>query len=1142
MQSTAPFRAAFGPFKLDLSTGELRKHGIAIRLQEQPFQLLKALIERQGEVVTKEQLREALWTKDVFVDFDHGLNSALTKLRAALGDSAEVPRYIETVSRRGYRFIGQLEKQAIKKTRGRIMLAVLPFENLSDDPDQEFFSDGMTEEMITQLSRLDPANLGVIARTSSMLYKKTDKNAHQIGLELKVDYVLEGSIRRSSERVRITAQLIETLDQSHIWGERYDRTFEDILKLQTEAAEQIARSLAIELLPEFNRILMGSYKTDPETFDNYLRGRYHWNKRIEEGFTKALQYFYKVVEKDPNYAPAYAGIADTYNIFALYGSVPARDAYQRAKAAAIKALEIDDRLAEAHTSLGWARIQHDWDAAAAEVEHLRALELNPNYATGHHWYALFLAEVSRFEEAITEINRALELDPFSRALNAHKGWILYFARRFGDARLQLEKTVQMDSSFALAVYFLGLTLEQVGRYPEAIATLRRAVELSGGHPGGLCGLSHAYAISGDKQQASAVKDELLEMAKQRHVSPYFIAVAFAGIGDNNRAFDYLEQSFQERSGWMVHLAIEPQLDSLRSDPRFGVLMRRVGLYETTTARPLALTVGTASEDTKPAGGVAATPSNSEPALASQEIQASSIPSSTSLPKTGLDETEEFEFVRDSDQSLLARLLARRGLLAAVIVLVLISTGTGIWKYHVKQSTSSVRKIRMAVLPLENLSGDPSQIPFAQGMTEELITELGRLNPQHLGVIARTTAVHYADRNISQIRNDLNADYVIEGGILHAQDDRVRITINLIQTKDETHVWAESYEENARDSIGLQRRVAVTIARAVAVNVQLGPLSRSLEVNSEAYDAFFRGRYFWNKRGPDAVERSIHYFQEAIQKDPNYARPYAGLADAFALLGSTQSGALPPDVAFPKAKQAALRSIELDPDLAEPHASLGYIKLVYERDSKGAKEEFSRALELDPNYVTARQWFGQYYLVTGDVPRAIRSVQEAHDLEPASLPVNIALAEAYYFARDFDRAIDQSRKALELDPNSALAHFNLGRAYEMKGMHIEALAEFENAQKITPSPATLVPIGYTMGRAGRKKEAEQMVAQLNAMSRQQYVPAISFAMIYAGMDDKDQAFAALERAKSEHCDYIGFLALEPMADPFRGDPRFEKIIH
>jgi TolB-like protein/DNA-binding winged helix-turn-helix (wHTH) protein/Flp pilus assembly protein TadD len=650
MQSTAPFRAAFGPFELDLSTGELRKHGIAIRLQEQPFQLLKALIECPGEVVTKEQLREILWPKDVFVDFDHGLNSALTKLRAALGDAAEVPRYIETVSRRGYRFVGQLEK--------------------------------------------------------------------------------------------------------------------------------------------------------------------------------------------------------------------------------------------------------------------------------------------------------------------------------------------------------------------------------------------------------------------------------------------------------------------------------------------------------PAGGFAASkPSNSEPGVASRQIQASSIPSSASWPATSPSKTEEFEFVRDSDQSLLARLLARRTLLAAVIVLGLISAG--LWKYYVKQSVSSVVKIRIAVLPLENLSGDASQIPFAQGMTEELITELSRLNPQHLGVIARTTAVHYADRNISQIRDDLNVDYVIEGGILHAQDDRVRITINLIQTKDETHVWAESYEENARDSIGLQRRVAVAIAREV--NVQLRPLRRSLEVNSEAHDAFFRGRYFWNKRGPDAVERSIHYFQEAIQKDPNYARPYAGLADAFALLGSTQSGALPPDVAFPKAKQAALRSIELDPDLAEPHASLGYIKLVYERDSKGAKEEFSRALELDPNYVTARQWFGQYYLVTGNVEQAIRSVQEAHDLEPASLPVNIALAEAYYFARDFDRAIGQSRKALELDPNSALAYFNLGRAYEMKGMHTEALAEFENAQKITASPATLVPIGYTLGRAGRKKEAEQVLVQLNAMSRRQYVPAICFAMIYAGMDDKERAFAALERAKSEHCDYIGFLALEPMADPFRGDPRFGKII-
>lgn len=1086
MSVQAQRKAIFEPFELDLDTGELRKHGIRIKLQQKPFLILRTLMQRPGELVTKDELHELLWAKDVFVDFDHGLNSALTRLRVALGDAAEQPRYIETIGRRGYRFIGKLH--GADRPR-KVMLAVLPFENLGADPEQDYFCDGLTEEMIAQLGRLDPARLGVIARTSSMQYKRTSKTAQQIGAELAVEYILEGSIRRSKDKVRVTAQLIQTSDQTHLWSQKYDHTFEDVLQVQSEAAAQISHSLADELLPNVHSTLHRGYSTDSETFELYLRARYYWNLRIEDGFAQALEYFHKVVERDPKYAPAYAGIADTYNILALYGAVPSQEAYRRAKAAAIKALQLDETLAEAHTSLGWTKIQHDWDAVGAETEHLRALELNPNYATGHHWYALYLGEVSRFDEAIVEIDRALELDPLSRVIGTHKGWILYFAHRFEEAVKQLQPLCDPAPPFPLANYFLGLSLLQLGRHDEAIAELRRAVVLSENHPGGLSGLCFALAKAGHGTEALSVLKQLKELAARRHVSPYFFAVASLGLGDKDAAVAYLNQCVEERSGWMAHLDVEAQLDDLRGDPRFAALRSLVGLNDKVAPLPA-------------------------PADGSVQLIAESLP--------------------DIAAPVVQRARWQAHFYVALAAVFLLATATYVIRQQQSHEKSS--RIRLLVLPMENLGGKPTEIPFADGMTEELTTELDRLNPKRLGVLARTTAGRYAGHSILQLRKELNVDYVIEGAVLK-DGTRIRITVKLIQAKDETQAWASSYEEDARDAMDLQRRVATDIARHIAVELVGATTPRVLPVDPAAHEAFLRGRYFWNRRHLSSMKQSIAYFEQAIAKDPNYAAPYAGLADAYALLGSSQSGVLPPDVAFPKAKELALKSIQLDPNLAEPHASLGLIKLVYDHDEEGARQELERALQLDQNYATAHQWMGQYFIAKGEPKRAVESVRKALQLDPASLASNVALAEALYFDRDFDGAIEQAKKAVELDADSAISHFNLGRAYLMKNELPQALDEFSAARRATASPATLVPLGFTYGRMGRTVEANAALAQLKDESKHVYVPAIYFAMLYEGLNDNASALRELQRAKAEHSDYLVLLPLDPMADSLRKEPGF-----
>jgi TolB-like protein/Flp pilus assembly protein TadD len=515
------------------------------------------------------------------------------------------------------------------------------------------------------------------------------------------------------------------------------------------------------------------------------------------------------------------------------------------------------------------------------------------------------------------------------------------------------------------------------------------------------------------------------------------------------------------------------------------------------------------------------------------------PEPASSSSESFDETTEEEWLRESSISTDIAAwfnLQRTWLtLATVSLLVLISAFVVIRYLRARPDN---KRVRLIVLPLENYGGDVSQVPFTQGMTEELIAELGRLNPKELGVIARTTAATYAGKPIEKIRSDLKIDYLIEGSVFRDKD-KVRITIQLIAAKDETHTWSKSYEEDLHDVIALQEKVATEIAGEI--KVRLGALPEPRRVNPEAYDAFLRGRFFWNKRSLEGVRKSVEYFTQAVQLDPNYAPAYAGLGDAFAVIGSTQSGAMPPSVAFPKAKQFAIRSAALDPTLAEPHASLGYIYLVFERDPKTAAREFNRALELNPRYVTALQWYGLYYESQGKPKAAIASVKLALDQEPMSLPANIALSEAYYFDRDYDHAIEQGLKTIELAPASALAHFNLGRAYEQENQHEKALAEFQQSRNFAANPATIVPFGYTYGRMGQREKANATLLQLQELAQKQYVPAVYWAMIYTGLGQKDKAFEWLDRSFDEQCDYLVFLDQDPMTDPLRSDPRFASLL-
>lgn len=620
-QSGRVFR--FGVFELDAEAGELRKRGMRLPIQGRSLQVLAALVENPGEVVSHAQLRNCIWPADTFVDFDHSLHNAVARLREVLGDSAETPRFIETIPRRGYRFIASVEGGSLASStdsatqssslrttpssprswRFKAMLvavlliaaallalflyrrstltgpitslAVLPLRNLSEDPEQEYFADGMTEELITSLGRV--AALRVISHTSVTRYKNTKKPVTEIARELKVDAVIEGTVARSGNRVRITANLIQAFPEKHLWAESYERELRDVLSLQSEVAQAVTHEIRVKLTPLENSRLASSHPVSPEAYELYLKGRYFWNKRTEDGLQKALEYFGQAVALEPNYALAYAAIAECYLPSAYLGYFPPNEVLPKARAAALRALEIDETLAEAHSALAAEKEFYEWDWPGADKEFKRAIELNPSYATAHSWYAQYLVSMGREEEAIAESKRALQFDPFSLVINLGFAHRLYWTRQYNEAIDQGRKTLELSPSYRPETWTIALAYEQKGECDRAISRLQEILKSSGSNAFVLASFGHVYARCGKPSAAQAILRELEERSRNEYVDPYAIALVYAGLELKGKAFIWLQEALEQHSPLFTFLKIEPMLDPLRSDSRFQGLLVRLGL-------------------------------------------------------------------------------------------------------------------------------------------------------------------------------------------------------------------------------------------------------------------------------------------------------------------------------------------------------------------------------------------------------------------------------------------------------------------------------------------------------------------------------------------------------------------------------------
>jgi len=605
----------FGLFRLDPAEGLLQRQGQPIPLPPKVFETLCVLVENAGHLVEKDELMRRIWP-DTFVE-EANLSQNVFSLRKVLGEREGAQDYIETVPKRGYRFVaavqriegaaagealapevaGQHAKNAVaalavasvllgvslvawqwlrpKATppAARVKLAVLPFENLSGDESQEYFADGLTEEVIARLSNLNPQGLAVIARTSTMKYKGSDKDIAGISRELGVDYVLESSFRREGDRVRITAQLIQSSDQTHLWAETYEREVGQILPLQRELTETIARQMRV-VIPQAKS---QTASVDPLNFEAhllYLKGRYYWNKRTPDGLKQAVDFYQQALDRDPNYARAWAGLATVYAVLDEYQVLPARESYPRAKAAATRALELDPAQVEARAARALVRGLYDWDGPGAEQDFKQAIAINPNYSIARHWYGMFLMANGRSEEARQEFERALLSDPLSNSIPVAIGASYYHARQFDQAIAQYLRVVELQPRSAGLRFHLGRAYARKGMFKEAVEQFETGARLMGGSEAA-ASLAYGYAAAGRKKDALRVLEEM-KRARSGAYSPFYVAAVYAELGETTRAFEHLERAFELRLGRLTFLNVEPTFDPIRNDPRFKDLLKRIG--------------------------------------------------------------------------------------------------------------------------------------------------------------------------------------------------------------------------------------------------------------------------------------------------------------------------------------------------------------------------------------------------------------------------------------------------------------------------------------------------------------------------------------------------------------------------------------
>jgi serine/threonine protein kinase/tetratricopeptide (TPR) repeat protein len=886
-----------------------------------------------------------------------------------------------------------------------------------------------------------------------------------------------------------------------------------------------------------------------EAYQLYLAARYFERKRNAQGLREAIGRYERAVEIDPNFAHAYAAVAECYALLNWYVEPPPADAFAKAKEAAQRAVELDGGLAEAHYSLGFVKLFYERDHAGAETHFGRAIQLDPKNASARRWHSLNLSATGRHAEALAEIRRAQEISPRSAVIATAVANALYFARRQDEAIEQCHKALALDPGSIAAHVVLRWAYECKGMREEAFAIYEKESAFAGDTPTTHAKHAHALAATGHAEEAREVLNGLIARREEEWVTPYEIAIIYSLLKDRDQAFAWLERAAREHAVGFTFVKVDPHLDNLRDDPRFAELLSRtehVAPPEEPSTAP------------EPAHEIPARPTHEIPPR--QDVDRAASRQATAdlidADQVTADQTADDQVI-DPKRRLIGPIRRRfpRAVAALAALLLVIIASASVFFYTrdrkappvvqridaAKPNAANVRAV--AVLPFKTVGdGDTDGEYLGVGLADAVSNKLGQLD--HVTTRPAVAVRRYlgTDKSAVDVGRELGADFVLTGTV-ERETDRVRTALELTDVAASRVLWSERLDERYTDVLALQSSVSERVARALDLQLtgdERTRLAKRPTENAEAYALYLAGRYYFGKRTPEGLRQAISNFERAIAKDKNYAAAYAGLADCNALLNWYVEP--PPADAFARAKEAAAKAVALDDQLAEAHVSLAFVTFYYDHDLARAEREFRRAISLNANYPTAHHWFALVLAAAGRHDEALAEATRARDLDPRSAIISAAIANIQFYARRYDEAVAESRHALELDPGLVAIYTIQRWAYEREGMRDDALAAFEHERAFAgDTPTTRLKHAHVLAAVGRSDEARAVLNELLKRREQEWVTPHEIGVVYALLGDRDEAFSWLQRAAREHAIGVAFVKVDPQLDPLRDDPRFAELL-
>lgn len=1129
---------------------------------QQPFRG-ETIIDTLANIIHREPVSIVSLRQDANAELERIINRTLTKNRDERYQTANELLADMKLLQKHLEFKAELERSSAPSLRTeartqvirsatteqsatRNSIAVLPFSNLSADPDNDYFCDGLAEELLGALTRID--DLRVAARSSAFSFKNRNTNVSEIGRTLSVNTVLEGSVRKSGDRVRISVQLVNVVDGYHLWSERYDRKMKDIFDVQDEITLSVVDALKLKLFGDEKEEVLKRYTQNAEAYQLYLRGRFFFNNRTPEffkgtpeGFKKAIEYFQQAIQLDAEYALAYSGLADCYTFLGFYEHLAPAEAESKLKGPALKSLELDDTLAETRTSVALYKSLYQWDFVEADREHKRAIALNPKYAFAHHLASGTVLLLGRNNEAIAVEMCAIELEPFTVIFNATLAWWFYLAHRNEEAIAQSLRTIDIAPNHFFAYWVLGLAYGLAEKYDDAIAVLKKGLSLTSAQHI-KADLARIYAQSGRREEALAGLSELRQEAKQQYVSAVNLAKIHLGLGDVKKVYEQLEQAFAERAVKLPWFMLDPMLDQLRAEPRFRDLWRRIGLPQIETAQrtpPGASEAHTVVFDSaenrigKPASPGISGPNRSADSNSPADAESLGAEPIRNSAAASPDVSRPTSIVSGRGKSLL--------IIGLTISLVAIAVAAYLFfRNHLSEQIGSI-----AVLPFQNSSSDPDAEYLSDGLAESLIYRLSQL--PNLKVSPTSSVMRYKGKqsDVYAIASELGVSAVMTGRIAQ-RGDNLAISVELVDVRNKQLLWGEQYARKISDLLITQREIATEIVQKLRLRISgnnENGLTKHYTENNDAYQLYLKGRFYWNRRTVEDNLKSLEYFHKAVEADPKFALAYVGISDARLMLGipDAMAGAVSPAETLGPARAAAERALELDPTLAEAYASRGHVRWK-EHDWTGAESDFKRSIELNPNYSYSRLFYSLFLTLNGRTEEGLNESKRSVELDPYSVPINSNLAVIYYLARRPDDAIVAGRRAVELDRGIPIGHQRLGWAYEQKGMFPEAIAEFQAAvNQSNHVPLAVASLAHAYALSGNKTDAKRLFAELEEKSKKQFISPYLLAIVQVALDQKQRAMELLEEAYIVNSIDLVQAKVDPKLDPLRDDPRFQKLM-